>query len=109
MAEPPFVVPDALLLSVAFDDGRIAFPAAPPVLKIPGPPLAGAVLTNLPILWVRGDLLPMIVGAAPLLASRLAADGLPRLKFRWLEDLLTITTTAFDHTGVVALPGQGGI
>ena len=106
MAKPPLLVPDALLLSVAFDDSRIAFPAAAPVLTIPGSPLAGAVLANLPVFRVRGDLLPVIVSAPPLLARRLAADGLARLKFRWLEDPLTIATPPF-HTGFVALRGQG--
>jgi hypothetical protein len=69
MAKPPLLVPEALLLSVAFHDGRIAFPAAAPVLTIPGPPLAGTVLTNLPVFRVRSDFLPVIAGAPPLLAS----------------------------------------
>ena len=46
------------------------------------------------------------IGAPPPLALRLAANGLPGLILRWLKNLLTIATTPFDHTGVVALKGQ---
>ena len=93
-------------MAVAFDDGRIALPAPPPVLRIPGPPLAGTVLTDLPVFGIRSDLLAVIVCTPPLLAVRLAADGLSRLKLRRLEDPLTIATPPLDHTGVVALKGQ---
>ena len=100
------MIPDSLLLAVAFDDGRIALTAPPPVLGIPGPPLAGAVLTDLPVFRIRGDLAAVAIGAPPPLTVRFAADQLTGLKLRWLEDPLTITTPPLDHTGVVALKGQ---
>ena len=65
--------------------------------------LAGAVLTALPVFRIRSDLLAVIVGAPLLLALRLVADRLPRLKLRGLENPPTIATPPFDHTGVVAL------
>ena len=100
------MIPDSLLLSVAFDDGRMALPASPPVLGIPGPPLAGAVLTHLPVFQISGDLAAVAIGAPPPLTVRFAADQLTGLKLRRLEDPLTIATPPLDHTGVVALKGQ---
>ena len=93
-------------MAVAFDDGRIALPAPAPVLGIPGPPFAGAVLTDLPVFRVRGDLATVAIGAPPPLTVRFATDRLTGLKLRWLEDPLTIATPPLDHTGVVALKGQ---
>ena len=101
------MIPDSLLLAVAFDDGRMALPAPPPVLGIPGPPFAGAALTDLPVFRIRGDLAAVAIGAPPPLTVRFAADQLTGLKRRWLEDPLTIATPPFDHTGVVALKGSG--
>ena len=40
-----------------------------------------------------------ILGATAALATQLAAHQLPRLIFRWLEDLLTVAASPFDHTG----------
>ena len=106
MAKLPLLIANSLPLTVAFDDSRIALPAPAPVLGIPGPPLVGAILTNLPVFRVRSDLAAVIVGAPPPLALRLAANGLPRLILRWLKNPLTVATAPFDHTGVVALKGQ---
>ena len=106
MAKPPLLIPDALPLAVLFDNARVALPALAPVLGIPGPPFAGAVLTDLPVYRIRGGLAAMAIGAPPPLTVRFAADRLTWLKLRWLENSLTITTPPLDHTGVVALKGQ---
>ena len=50
----------------------------------------------------------VIIGAPSPLAVRFAADRLTGLELRWLEDLLTIATTPFDHTGVVPLKTDQG-
>jgi hypothetical protein len=89
-----------LLLAVAFDDGRMAFPAAPPILGIPGPPFAGAVLTDLPVFRITGDLAAVGIGAPPPLTVGFAADRLTGLKLRWLESPLTIPTPPLDHTAL---------
>ena len=73
-----------------------------------GPPFTGAILTNLPVFRIGGNLLAAIIGAAPSLAFWSTADGPTGLKLRGLEDLLTIATTPFDHTGVVSLNWIGG-
>jgi hypothetical protein len=103
IAQPPLLIPDSLLLAVVFDDGRIALPSPPPVIGMAGPPFPAAVLTDLTVFRIGGNLLAAIIGAAPSLAFWLTANGLTGLKLRRLEDLLTIATTPFDHTGVVSL------
>jgi len=106
MTKLPLLIANSLLLAVAFDDGRVAFPAPAPVIGVPRPPLLGAILTNLAVFRVLGDLPAVIVGAPPPLAVRLAANGLPRLILRWLETPLTVATPPFDHSSVVALKGR---
>jgi hypothetical protein len=106
MTKLPLLITDSLPLAVAFDNGRIALPALAPVLGIPGPPFLGAIPGNLPVFGVLSDFPAVIVGAPSPLAVRLAANGLLRLILRWLKNPLTIATTPFDHTGVVALKGQ---
>ena len=105
---PPLLIPDSLLLAVVFNDGRIALPSPAPVIGMAGPPSSAAILTDLPVLRVRRDLLAAAIGAAPPLAFWLTANGLTGLKLRGLENLLTIATTPFDHTGVVSLNAIGG-
>src|SRR5713226_3332956 len=101
------MIPDSLLLAVAFDDGRIALPAPPPVLGIPGPPFAGAVLTDLPVFRIRGDLAAVAIAAPPPLTVRFAADPLTGLKLRWLEDPLTIATPPLDTYRRCRTEGSG--
>jgi hypothetical protein len=50
---------------------------------------------------------PRNLVSAPL-AFWPTANGLTGLKLRGLENLLTIATPPFDHTGVVPLNGIGG-
>jgi hypothetical protein len=95
-------------LAVVFDDGRIALASSPPVIGMAAPPLPAAILTDLTVFRIGGNLLAAIIGAAPPLAFWPTANGLPGLKLRGLEDLLTIATTPFDHTGVVSLNSIGG-
>jgi hypothetical protein len=61
-------------MAVACDDGRIARSSSPPVLGIPDPPLAGAVLTDLPVFGIRDNLTAMAIGAPFPLTVRFAAD-----------------------------------
>ena len=63
-------------MAVVFDGGRMAFPALTPVIGITSPPFTEAVLTDLPIFRVGGDLLAAVIGASPPLAFRPTADGL---------------------------------
>ena len=95
--------PDSLQLEVVMDNGWMALPAPVPVVGMAGPPFPATILTAVPVFRIRGDLPAVIIGAPSPLAFRLAADGLLRLTRRWLEDPLTIATSPFDHTGVVAL------
>jgi hypothetical protein len=73
-----------------------------------GPPFPAAILTDLTVFRIGGNLLAAIIGAAPSLAFWPTANGLTGLKLRGLEDLLTIATTPFDHTGVVSLEPDRG-
>ncbi len=90
-------------MAVVFDDGRIALSSPAPILGMAGPPFPAAILTDLPVFRVRRDLLAAAIGAAPPLTFWTTADGLTGLKLRGVENLLTIATTPFDHTGVVSL------
>jgi hypothetical protein len=73
-----------------------------------GPPFPAAILTDLTVFRIGGNLLAATIGAAPPLTFWPTANGLTGLKLRGLEDLLTIATTPFDHTGVVSLNRIGG-
>ena len=59
-----------------------------PVIGMASPPLAWTVAADLAILGIGGDLLPVILGAAPALAIGSAADCLAGLELGRLEDLL---------------------
>jgi hypothetical protein len=90
-------------LAIAFDDGRIALPTPAPVLGVPAPPFARAVLANLPVFRVRGYFAVSAIGAPASLALHFTAYRLTRLKLGWLKEPLTIATLPFEHTGVVPL------
>jgi hypothetical protein len=103
MAQPPFAVAGLLLLTVAFRDGGMLVAVALPVVGVAAPPFAYAVAADLAILGVGDEFLPVVVGAAPSLAERIAADRLTGLILRRLEGLLTIAATPIIHEGVVSL------
>jgi hypothetical protein len=107
MAELPLLIPKALLLPVAFDTGRIAFTAPTPVLGMAGTPFPCGILAYLPVFRIGGDPATVLIGASSTLAVHAAADLLTRLKLGRLEDLVTISTPPFDHTGV-CLTEQAG-
>jgi hypothetical protein len=88
-----------LLLAISLDSGWVLFAVSPPVIRVAGSPLLGAVPAHLAVLRVRSDLLAVILCAAAALADGIAAYRLFRLIFRWLEDLLTVAASPFDHTG----------
>jgi len=68
-----------------------------------GPPLPAAILTYLTVFRIRSNLAAVGFRASTPLALRPAADRLTGLKLGGLEDPITIATSPFDHTGVVAL------
>ena len=61
-------------MAVTFDDGRITLPALLPILRVPDPPFPRAILTDLPVFWVRGDLSATAIEVPAPLAVRFAAD-----------------------------------
>jgi hypothetical protein len=73
-----------------------------------GPPFPAAILTDLTVFRIGDNLLAAIIGAPPPLAFWPTANGLTGLELRGLEDLITIATTPFDHTGVVSWNPIGG-
>lgn len=75
------------------------FAVPPPVIRIPGSPFLRAVQAYLSVFRVRRDLLAVILGAAPAVATGVAAHRLSRLILRRLEGSLTVAASPFDHTG----------
>jgi len=101
-AQPPFRVPNLLLLAVPHYGGRVLFAIAPPILGMARAPLLRTVAAHLAILWVRGDLLTVMLRATAALAVGAAAHQLTRLIFRWQEAPPAEAASPFDHTAVVA-------
>ena len=93
------MVPNVLPLAVPLDGGRVLLAISPPIVRVTGSPFLRAVQAHLAVFRVRRDLLAVILGAAPTLATEVAAHQLSRLIFRGLEDLLTVEASPFDHTG----------
>jgi len=81
-------------------------PVALPVIRMARPPLLLAIAADVSVFSIRGDLLPVVVGAALTLANGFAADRLQRLKLGRLKGLLTVAAAPFPHTAVVA-PRRG--
>jgi hypothetical protein len=88
-----------LLLAIPLHGSRMLFAIPPPVIRIPRSPFLWAVQAHLAVFRVRSDLLAVILSAAAALATGIAAHGLSRLIFRWLEDPLTVAASPFDHNG----------
>lgn len=93
------MVPNLLLFAVPFYSGRMLLAILPPVVAVAGAPLLRTVQTDLAVFGIAGDLAAVIVNAPMALASRVAANQLPRLILRWLEVSLTVAASPFDHTG----------
>ena len=96
------MVPHVLKLAVPLDGSGVLIAVPLPVVRVVGAPFLRTVPASLPILRARHDFLAVIIGATAPLAVGLTAYRLMRLIFRWLEALLTVAATPFDHTGVVA-------
>lgn|SRR5581483_7733364 len=102
MAQTLFLVPNVLQAAVPFDGSRVLRTVPSPVVRVAGAPVLRTIQAALPIYRVCRDLLAVVISAAAPLALGLTAYQLTWLIFRWLEALLTVAATPFDHTGVVA-------
>jgi hypothetical protein len=90
-------ITELLLLAVTFHGFGMLSAVSLPVVRIAGPPLAGAVTAYLAVIRIRCDLPSVIIGAALPLASGLATDRLARLKLRRLKGLLAIAAAPVTH------------
>src|SRR6266566_4231507 len=95
--QPPFLVPPALFPAISFHLLGVVLAIFSPIVRIRPAPLLWTLQADLLVYRIRGDLLPMIIGAALALASRLAANLLLRMIRRRLKNLLTVAATAVLH------------
>jgi len=93
------LVPDVLPLAVARNGGRVLVAITAPVIQVLSAPLLNTVQAYLAVFGVGDYPLAVIIGSTSPLAARFAANRLPRLILRWLEDSFTIAATPFDHIG----------
>jgi hypothetical protein len=82
---PPLLVPLPLALPVAFRPRGILLAQLHPVVRVFRAPLLRAVQAHLSIQRIGGDLPPMVIVTAPLLACPITASGLSRLELGWLK------------------------
>jgi len=90
-------VPLTLLGAVAGHGFGMGGAVRRPVARVLGAPFAGAVAADLAVLRIAGELLSAAVVAALLLAQRVRASGLLRVKARWQEQSMTKTATPMVH------------
>ena len=95
--ELTFLIPQTLLPTIPVYLLRVALAILLPVIRVCLAPLPRTFQTNLSIDRIGGDLLPMIITLALVLACGLVADRLLRMISRGLKDLLTVTTTEIFH------------
>ena len=95
--ELTFLIPQTLLPTIPFYLLRVALAILLPVIRVCLAPLPRTFQTNLSIDRIGGDLLPMIITLALVLACGLVADRLLRMISRGLKNLLTVTTTEIFH------------
>ena len=93
-----------LPLSVSFGARRIVLAQLLPVVRMLGAPLPDAVLANLPVDRIGGDLPPMVIVTAPPLAIGITTSSLSRLKLGWLKFILAIAANPVAHEPVLARP-----
>jgi len=79
------LVPLPLALPVSFRPRGIALEQLRPVVRMLGAPLLRAFLAHLPVDGICGNLPPMVIVRTLPLAGRITANGLGRLKLRWLK------------------------
>jgi hypothetical protein len=72
-------------------------PVALPVIWMVRPPLPLAIAADVAVFGIGGDLLPMVVDAAPTLANGFTTDRLPGLKLGRSKRLLTVAAAPFAH------------
>ena len=99
MTQPPFLVPNVLLLAVPLDRDWVLLSVSPPIFRVAGSPFLRTVQAYLAVFRVRRDLLAVILSTPSALAAGVTTYRLTRLIFRWLEDLLAVAASPFDHTG----------
>jgi len=92
---PP--VPELLPFAVTSHGVGVFGSVALPVIRMAGPPLLLAIAADVAVFGIAGDLLPVVVGAAPTLANGFTADRLKRLKLGRLKRLLTVAAAPFPH------------
>ena len=90
-------VPELLAFAVTGHYVGVFGPVALPVIRMARPPLLLAIAADVAAFGIGGDLLPVVVGAAPTLANRFTADRLKRLKLGRSKRLLTIAAAPFPH------------
>ncbi|PYV92276.1 MAG: hypothetical protein DMG90_04830 [Acidobacteria bacterium] len=95
--QPPLLVPQALLLAIAFHVLRVVLAIFLPVVRVHLAPLPRTLQADLLIHRIGSDLLPMIIAAAFALACRSVANSLLRMITVRLKDLLTVAATAIVH------------
>jgi hypothetical protein len=91
------VVPELLPFPVTGYCVGVFVAVPPPILRVTRPPLPATVAANIAVFGIGGDLLPVVVSAAPTLANGFTADRLQRLKLGRLKGLLTVATAPFPH------------
>lgn len=103
--QPPFLVPQALLLAIPFHLPRVVLTVFLPIRRVCLAPLPRTLQANLLVQGIGSDLLPMVIGAALPLACRLVANLLLRMITVRLKSLPTVTTTVALHP---AAPKENG-
>jgi hypothetical protein len=88
------LVPPLLPFAIPFDDFRMLRSIVWEVVGMSFPPLLLAIMDDLTIFRIRFELPSVIVGAAPALALRSAADGLLWTVGRTQKTTLAVETAA---------------
>jgi len=91
------LVAPALLPAISFHLRSVFLAIFSPVVLVRLAPLPRTVQTDLLIHRIGGDLLPMIIAAALVLAFGLVANALFRMITVRLKDLSTVLATAILH------------
>jgi hypothetical protein len=90
-------VPEPLAFAVTGHYVGVSGPVALPVIWMARPPLPLAIAANVAVFGIGGDLLPVVVDAAPTLANGFTADRLQGLKLGRSKKLLTVAAAPFPH------------
>jgi len=103
--QPPLLVPQALLLTIPFRLPRVVLTVFLPIPWVRLAPLPRTLQADLPIHQIGSHPLPMIIGAALVLARGLVANSLLRMITISLKTLSTVAATVMLHQ---AAPEENG-